>query len=246
MPLNGVAMVAEGPITGCTITATGKSTYVPTTGHSNIYYTFETWEPDVPSSEVNQDVQIGNAQFSLPGSGNATVQFSATGLDQTKSASVYFTSPTAETTTDVAVAASGLLLVNGSSIATITDLSYTINGNVNPADGVVGSNLRPDVFRGKVMVEGTFTAYFDSATIPNLFLNETELAIISVLAAGTSATADFISTAIPRVKLKTDTPDDNETGRKRTYAFEAIYNSAGGAGIATEQTTILIQDSAAT
>lgn len=245
MPLNGVALVAEGPVTGCTVTATGKVSYVPKTGHTNIYYTFESWEPDVPSSEVNQDVQIADAQFSLPGSGNAKITFSAVGLDQTRSASVYFSSPTSETTTDVAVAASGLLLVNGSSIATVTDLNFSINGNVNPADGVVGSNVRPDVFRGKIMVEGSFTAYFDSTTIPNLFLNETETSIISALAAGTSATADFISIAIPRIKLKSDSPDDNETGRKRTYNFTAIYNAAGGSGVTTEQTTIQIQDSAA-
>lgn len=245
-PVNGVALVAEGPITGTTITATGKSTYIPTTGHSNIYYTFETWEPDVPSSEVNQDVQIGQAQFSLPGSGNAKVSFNAIGLDQTKSASVYFTSPTAETSTDVAVASAGILYVNGASIATITDLNFTVDGNVNAADAVVGSTTRPDVFRGKVSVKGSFTAYFDATTIPNLFLNETAIAIIGVLAAGTSATADFISYAIPQLKLTSDTPDDNETGRKRTYNFTAYYNSTGGAGVATEQTTLLIQDSAAT
>lgn len=244
-PVNGVAMVAEGPITGCTVTATGKSTYVPTSGHTNIYYTFETWEPGVPSSEVNQDVQIGQAQFTLPGSGNAEISFDAVGLDQTKSASVYFTSPTAETSTDVAVAASGILYVNGAAVANVTDLNFTINGNVNPADGVVGSNVRPDVFRGNIQVDGSFTAYFDSTTIPNLFLNETAIAIVGVLAAGASATADFISYAIPQVKLKSDTPDDNETGRKRTYNFTAIYNSTGGSGQATEQTTILIQDSAA-
>jgi hypothetical protein len=29
VPLNGVALVAEGPITGCTVSAPGKATYVP-------------------------------------------------------------------------------------------------------------------------------------------------------------------------------------------------------------------------
>lgn len=245
MPVNGVALVAEGPVTGCTVTATGKVNYVPASGHTNIYHTFETWEPDVPSSEVNQDVRIVSADFSLPGSGNATIKFSAIGLDQTRSASVYFSSPTVETTTDVAVAASGILVVNGAAIATVTDLSFSINGNVTPADGVVGSNVRPDVFRGKIQVSGSFTAYFDSTTIPNLFLNETETSIISTLSAGTAANADFISIAIPRIKLNSDSPDDNETGRKRTYNFTAIYNSAGGASVETEKTTIQIQDSAA-
>jgi hypothetical protein len=34
VPLNGVALVAEGPISGCTITAVGKTTWAPTTAGS--------------------------------------------------------------------------------------------------------------------------------------------------------------------------------------------------------------------
>ena len=245
MSVNGAALVAEGPITGTTITATGKVTYTPITGHSNDYYTVETWNSDVPSSEVNQDVQVASASLSLPGSGNAEIDFSFIGLDQTRSATVYFSSPTAETSTDTLVAASGLLLVNGTAQAVVTDLKVDIEGNVAAADGVVGSNVRPDVFRGKVLVKGSFTAYFDSTTIPNLFYSETETSLISVLSAGSSATADFISISIPRITINTDTPEDGETGLKRTYSFEAEYLSTGGAGTAHQQSTIQLQDSQA-
>lgn len=245
MPLNGVALVAEGPIATTTITATGKVTYPPITGHSNIYYTFETWNSDVPSSEVNTDVQIATADFNIPGSESASIAFSAIGLDQTKSASVYFSAPTSETSTEALVAATGLLIVNGSSIASVTDLSFTVSGNVAPADGVLGSNVRPDVFRGKVTVSGSFTAYFDSTTIPNLFLNETDVSIIAALANGTSATADFVTISIPKLNINSDSPDDGETGLKRTYSFMAEYNATGGAGVNTQQSTIQIQDSQA-
>jgi hypothetical protein len=245
MPLNGVALVAEGPIASTTVTATGKVTYAPITGHTNDYYTFETWNPDVPASEVNQDVQIASASFSLPGSGNATIDIAAIGLDQTRAATVYFSSPTAETSTESLVAASGVLLVNGTAVATITDLSFEINGNVNAADGVVGSNVRPDVFRGKILVNGSFTAYYESTTIPALFLNETDVSIVSALANGTSATADFMTISIPKLNLNTDDQDDGETGLKRTYSFTAEYYSAGGAATAHQQSTIQIQDSQA-
>jgi hypothetical protein len=43
MPVNGVAMVAEGPIATSTVTATGKYTYVPASSHTADYYTFEHW-----------------------------------------------------------------------------------------------------------------------------------------------------------------------------------------------------------
>lgn len=245
IPLNGVALVAEGPIASTTITATGKVTFAPPSGHTNDYYTFETWNPDVPASEVNQDVQIATATISLPGSGNATIDLSAIGLDQTRAGTVYYTAPTAETSTESLVAASGLLLVQGATIATVTDLSFEITGNVNAADGVVGSNVRPDVFRGKIMVTGSFTAYFESTTLPGYFLNETDISILSALTNGTSATADFMTISIPKVTITTDTPDDGETGLKRTYGFTAEYYASGGSGVQHQQSTIQIQDSAA-
>jgi hypothetical protein len=241
--VNGTALFAQGPITGCTVTAPGKVTYVPSTGHTNIYYTVEEWHPDVPTSERNQDVKIANFDLSLPGSGNATVDITAVGLDQSSSATVYFTSPTAETTSPALVAASGVLVVGGVPQAVVTDLKVTLNGNEKVADGVVGSNIRPDVFRGKVMVSGSFTAYFDSLTLSDAFRNETSVAILSVLSASTTANADFISICIPVADANTSTPEDGETGLKRTYNFVAEMQATAGAG--TEVTTIQAQDSMA-
>lgn len=244
MPVNGVALVAEGPITGCTVTAPGKVTYVPSTGHTNIYYTFEEWYPDVPTSERNQDVKIGTADLSLPGSGNAKVDFSAVGLQQTNLATQYFVTPTAETTTPALVAASGVLLVSGTPQAVVTDLKITINGNAKPADGVVGSDVRPDVFSGKVMVQGSFTAYFDSTTLADAFRNESAISLISVLSTNTTANSDFVSIALGVVDTNTSSPDDGETGLKRSYSFVAEMNTVTSAG--WEATTIQIQDSQAT
>ena len=243
--LNGSDLTAEGPIASATVSVPGKVTYVPETGHTNIYYTVEEWYPDASHSERNIDVKITQAALALPGSGNATVNFTATGLDQTTDTTAYFTSPAAETTTDVLVAAAGALLVNGTSQAVITDLSFDINGSGTPADGVVGADIRPDVFMGKVMVTGSFTGYFEGGTIPNLFVNETETSIVCALAAGAEADADFMTITLSALKLNSSTPDDNETGLKRTYNFEATYNAAGGAALANTATTIQIQDSAA-
>lgn len=243
--LNGSTLTAEGPIASATVAVPGKVTYVPETGHTNVYYTVEEWYPDAAISERNLDVKFTQADLSLPGSGNASISLTAIGLDQTKDTTVYFTSPTAETTTDALVAASGVLLVNGTAQAVVTDLSITINGNGTAADGVVGSNVRPDVFSGKVMVSGSFTSYFEGGAIPDLFRDETETSIISALTAGTSAAADFVTITLSALKLQSSSPDDNETGMKRTYNFTAYYNRSGGAALANTATTIQIQDSQA-
>lgn len=243
--LNGSTLTAEGPIASATVSVPGKVTYVPESGHTNVYFTVEEWYPDVTTSERNKDVKFTQANISLPGSGNAKVDFTAIGLDQTGDTSAYFTSPTAESTTDALAAANGVLFVNGTQQAIVTDLSINIDGKGSAADGVVGSNVRPDVFNGKVAVSGSFTAYFEGSTIPDLFRNGTSIAVLSALTTGSTAAADFVTFALTAVKLNSSSPDDNESGLKRTYQFQATYNSAGGAALANTATTIQIQDSAA-
>lgn len=243
--LNGSTLTAEGPIASATVTVPGKVTYVPDTGHTNVYWTVEEWYSDAAVSERNLDVKFTQASLALPGSGNATVQLSALGLDQTSDTTAYFTAPTAETTTDALAAANGLLLVNGTAVAVVTDLSFDINGNGNAADGVVGTNIRPDVFNGKVAISGSFSAYFEGGTIPALFRDETATSIVSAMTSGSAAAADFMTISMSNVKLNSSTPEDHETGLKRTYQFVALYNAAGGAALANTATSIQIHDSAA-
>jgi hypothetical protein len=242
MTLNGSALTAEGPIASATLAIPGKSTYVPASGHTRIYYTFEEWYSDVEVSLRSKDVKIGSATLSLPGSGNATIDIPLIGLDQTKDTTQYFTSPTAETTTKTLTAASGVLLVAGIQRAIITDLTVTIDGGQTPADGVVGSNIRPDVFEGKVLVTGSFTGYFEGGDLDGFFNDETEISIMSALTDGTENNANFVTLYAPRVKVNTAGGDDGETGLTRTYDFEALYYN--GAGLGIQATTFQLHDSA--
>lgn len=243
--LNGSLLTAEGPIATATISVPGKVTYTPVTGQIFPYHTVEEFYPDAAVSERNIDVKFISANIQLPGTGNAKIDFTAIGLNQTQDTAAYFTTPSAETTTDALVAASGALLVDGVKQATVTDLSFSIDGKGAAADGTVGTDIRPDVFSGKVMVSGSFTCYFEGGTVPALFVNETETSIVSALTDGAGAAANFISFALYKVKLNSSTPDDQETGLKRTYQFVATLNSAGGTGTATEKTTLQVHDSAA-
>ena len=243
--LNGSVLVEETGITGATITVPGKVTYVPTSGHTNVYYTVEEWYPDAAVSERNSDVKFVQADLSLPGSGNATISLSALGLDQTRDSTAYFTSPSPESTSEVVAAANGLLIIDGESQAVVTSLSIAINGNGAVADGVVGSNKRPDVFRGKVAVSGSLTAYFEGGPLDDSYLEEANVTILSALTTSDAPDADFITFAITRSKLNSADPDDGETGLKRTYNFMSTLDSSGGSGNATEATSIQIHDSVA-
>jgi hypothetical protein len=244
LPLNRKAPTIESTVSGCTFTFPGGITFVPETGHTDIYYTFEEWFPEVPRSQINQDCKAASVNVRLPGSGNAGLDWTFLGLDQTKAATRYFSAPTNETTTGVMVAAGGALIVNGTRRGTVTDLSFNLDARGAVADPVVGDVIRPDVFTGKLMASGSFTAYYDSADIPDLYDDEVETSIVSALAASNADTADFNTFSLHKIKLNSSTPDDVETGLKRTYNFVALFNDVGGPLLAANATTIELQDSA--
>lgn len=244
MPLNRKAPVIETAVPASSFMFPGGVTFVPETGHTDIYYTVEEWFPEVPRSQRNLDVKASSVNVRLPGSGNAGLDWTFLGLDQSKDVLRYFTAPVNETTTPVMVAAGGALLVNGSRRGTVTDLTMTLDARGAVADPVVGDNIRPDVFTGKLMATGSFTAYYDTVEIPDLYDDEVETSIVSALASSTADTADFNTFSLQKIKLNSSTPDDVETGLKRTYNFVALFNDLGGPLLATNATTIELQDSA--
>lgn len=242
--LNRSAMVAEGPIASSTVTVTGKTTFTPTTGHTDQSYGIEEWFGDNSLSELYLGCKIASATVNLAPNGMAQVDFPVIGQDLTTAGSRYFTSPTAVTATAVAAATNGYLVVNGVPIGIVTGLQFTINGNL-AADPVVGSAVVPEVMVGRLTVSGSLTVYFDSATLRDLFIAETEVALIGVFTSDNTAAADFVTFVMPRIKLTSNSRTDGQQGITQTMAFEALFNSAGGTGVSSEQTTLLMQDSAA-
>lgn len=243
--LNSTAMVAEGPIATTTITVFGKKTFVPTSGHTNISYAIEHWFADLPGSELYTGCKVSTLDIGLPASGMSTIDVGIMGAGGiTTNAAAYYTSPTAATSTGIMAAANGALYVAGVPVAICTGLTLKIDGGYS-GDPVVGSNVMPDIFPGRVNITGQFTAYFDAATYRDAFLNETELALSCVLTADNTATSDFLAITLPRIKLGSASRSDGEKGIIITCDFQALFNAAGGAGIASEQTTLSIQDSAA-
>lgn len=237
-------LTAEGPIASVTMQPTGKITYVPATGHTNDSYTIEHWFSDISQDEYFTGCKIASIDFSLPPTGMATIDIAVMGKDMTDGTAAYFTSPSAATTTGVLAAVNGVLQVNGTTVGIVTGLSIKVDGGMTTG-AVVGSNYTPDVFPGRVKVSGQMSAYFENATMRDLFLDETTFAISAVFYTGTSSTADFIAITLPACKAGGATKSDGEQGLQLTMPFQALYNSSGGSGISSEATTIWIQDSQA-
>ena len=245
IPLNGVAMVAEGPIATCTVTMTGKQTFCPTSSHTSDFYTIEHWFSSLTLSESYWDCKIGGMNIALPPTGIATVEFPVMGLDLTTAGSQALTSPTAATTKSVTAAVNGVLRSSNGALANITGFSINATNNCQFAGPVVGSNKYPDIVNGRHIVTGQLTALFDSATLRDYFINETEIGAYVALTSDATAAADFIAFSIDRLKLGAADRDDSEGVKTVTLPFSALFNTTGGSGISTEGTTLRVQDSAA-
>lgn len=242
--LNGSDLFAEGPIASATIAVQGKVTYAPLTGHTDTSFSIESFYADIAQSELTTGNKVNTVGVSIPTSGLATVDFGFMGKDRTNATSAYFSSPSSASTTGIFSSATGVLVVNGAPVAVLTSLSVNINRNMQNAT-VVGSSSIQDVFEGRIVVDGTFDAYFTDGTLRGYFENETEISLVAALAASNTKDADVFSVVLPRVKLNSDTKNDGESGITTSVSFRALLNTAGGTGVATEATTIFIQDSAA-
>lgn len=242
----GSTLTVEGPIAGCTVTVMGKKAWVPTSGHTNDYYTFEEYFADLTRSAVFPDVQVGTMDLAVPATGNVSANFALVGLGAvTKSGTQSLTTPTAATTTNVMSSVSGAVYVGGVRYATITGINIKIDGQVNPGEATVGSNTISDVFRGRIKVSGSFTWVYDADTLGTPFENETTTSIMLVLSDARTDAANTMAFIMSAVKLFSNDPDDGEKQIVRTCNFTAQINGSGGASLANHQTIISIQDSQA-
>ena len=242
LPLNGVAMVNETVASGGTYTSGGKVTYAPTTGHTDDSYSIEQWFSDVGQSEVYTGCKVNTVGLSLPATGLVTADFGFMGKDLNRTGvAQYFTSPTAQGTSGVFAAVNGALVVEGKPIALVTGLNININRNMS-SEAVVGSNTKPELYEGRISVDGDFTTLFQDRTFADYFNNETEIALICAITASSAANADFMTITLPRIKLSSDKKDDGEKGLTAQNSFQAL-KGLGTNGF--EATTIQFQDSQA-
>ena len=240
--MNGTALVAEGPIASATLSVPGKVTFVPTTGHTDKSYSVEEWFADNSLSQVYSGVKFTSAAIQLPPTGLATIGLSALGQDlKVRGVTRYFTSPTAASSSGIVAAVNGLLRVGSQMLASVTGLSIEIASEFS-GDPVVGSNVVPNQFAGRVRVSGQFTAYLEDAVLRDLFVDEVQTSLIVALTTDNTAAAEFVSIAMTRVKVNAADKGDGEGGIVRTYQYTALLDTSGGAN---EATTIAMQDSLA-
>lgn len=235
-----VAVSAAGPST--TIAEVGKVTSVPLTGHTDDSFTIEHQHTDVGVYERFNGCKASKVAVKLPATGMAEIDIGIVGQNMADGNTVYFTGENAQTTTATLAAVNGGVIAGGNRVLTITGMEFTIDGDMS-TEAVVGSNMTPDVYEGKIKVSGQFTALFDGPTFRDAFRDETELSIAAAFTTSSSATADFLAFAMTRVKLGGSEKSDNPKQIAQTVPFTALLDVNGGPSLATPKTTISIQDS---
>lgn len=243
--LDGTAVAAKTAGDSVTCTLAGKKTWIPTSGQTDESYTIEHWFDDIDQSEVFTGCKISQIDMNLPATGIAELNSTIMGKDMTTNTVEYFTSPTAANTGTALAAVNGALYVSGTKVANVTGMNLTLNGNFTSGE-VIGSNTMPFIFQGSIDVSGQITAYFEDATLRDMFINETEATISVVMTASNSANAGFVGIMLPRVKFGGSSKDDGEKGLIQTLPFTALLKTDGGSGTAYDATTIAIQDSSVT
>lgn len=238
--LNGFKLTNETVASGGTYKVQGKTTYAPTTGHTDDSYTFEEWYADIGQSEVTVGNKVNTVGIALPATGLTTVDLSFMGQDlKQRGVSQFFTTPTAQNSNGIFAAVNGALIVNGAPVALVTGANFNINRNLT-SEAVVGSNIKPEIYEGRIIVDGDFTTLYQDGTFSGYFDNETEISLVVALTANSLPNSEFMSFTIPRLKLSTDTKDDGEKGIVSSNSFQALKGT-GANGF--EATTLMIQDS---
>ena len=129
---------------------------------------------------------------------------------------------------------SGVLAIGDVASATtaaiVTSIDFTIDNGIAPTF-VVGSESTPQLEFGMAAVEGTFTAYFEDASLINRFIDEVESELI-VNVNDPTGNNQYTFT-FPRIKINgADVPVDGATGsRVITLPFVALYDATEGSNL---------------
>ena len=242
--LNGSTMTPAAG-TAVSFSVSGKKTFVPQTGHTSDSFTVEEFYSDIAQSEVFTGCKVNTVGVSIPATGMAMLDFGFMGKDLAQTGTTqYFTTPTAQGTSGVFAGVNGVVVFNGLPVAVITDASININRGIANTT-VLGSNSIAESIDGKALVDGSVSLYFTDASVKNAFKDETEVSLVFALTTTNAANADFVSISIPRAKLNSADKSESDAGITMSCDFQALLAINGGAGTASELTTIVIQDSQA-
>lgn len=240
--MDGSAMTVKAAGDSVTVTATGKQSFTPLTGHTNDWFTAEIQDagctPAVNRTFIDQ--LVSKMDISVQPNGMTSVDFTFMGKSEgAPTSTAYFTSPAAAPATGKFSGSTAMLSVNGIPSLICTGMSLSIDGQVK-IDSVIGSKYATAASRGKVVGSGQFTVLMQDSTYLDYFKAETEIPLAYAMASSSSPLADVMALSMGRVKITSAKVDDGEKNKIVTCAFDILRYK--GADPQYGNTTISVQD----
>lgn len=242
--MDGSAMVTKAAGDSVTVTAPGKRTYTPLSGHTTDWFTAEVQDPSVSVNRTFIDQLVNKMDFSVQPNGLTTANFTFMGKLEGPTTPVgYFTAPSAAPALGKFAGATAMLSVAGIPSQICTGMSLSIDGQVK-IDPVIGSKYATAASRGKVTGSGQFTVLMQDSTYIDYFKAETEVSLAYAMANGSGPLADFLAFAMGRIKITSAKVDDGEKNKIVTCAFDILRSNATDTQF--DSTTLAVQDSSLT
>lgn len=181
-------------------------------------------------------IEFSTMSLAIAADAKVTGEFAAIG----KGMSLSTTEPTgatynAVTTTDIIDSFTGTLNEGGASIAVVTELTINLDNGIEPRF-VVGSNetIRPSIKRSNVT--GQMTTFFESATLLEKFLNETDSSIQATLIDLAGNQYDIY---LPKIKYTGAPPDVSGDGPiTLSMPFQAVYDATAATNFYIERNPV--------
>lgn len=235
--IDGTALVIEAEGDTVTIALAGQRTFTPLTGHTDDSFSVEEWHEDIDLSRITLGQQVNVMGFNVSPNSMCTISFEFLGQDaEAPSGTRYFTSPTDVPAEGTMSAADGVALVAGVATCKLTSLQLSVNNNITQESVIACPGIGAKS-RGKVMINGSFTAILDDDTYLDYFDQESEVSFSYTFNA---QDGEAISLYAPRMKINSATVDDGEKVHIITCNFDMLEYVGSDTGI--EKTTLIIQD----
>jgi hypothetical protein len=178
--------------------------------------------------------EFSSVQLAVKANAMTEATFKVFGIDLTLSASIVsgatYSNPLTNPPLD---GFTGVMKEGGTTVAVITEFQVSVENNLG-AKMVVGSKISNTPSIGRCKVTGQVGAYFETNTLLQKFINETETSLSFTMPDGLG---NSMLVNIPRAKYTGGQPDvKNEGPIILTMPFVALYDSVTQATIIFERT----------
>lgn len=211
------------------------STNVLKTGTTRRSFTFERFF-DLATDEYHRytGCEINSMNLSVSPNSMVNLTFGVIGQNMTtNTAQVASSTYSADVGNQPFDSFTGSINEGGSAIADVTSIELTWENNLEPAF-VIGSALTLQPTDGKSRLTGTLTAFFQSKTLYDKFLNETSTSIDFTLTDPDSSSLKF---DMGNVKYTAGNPDVNGEGQVTVaLTFTALYDGTDASQVVITRT----------